>query len=76
MNCSPIGLPSLRAAVNSASMSAVTCFSWASASAMGSVATAKSLRTSPMPGIVTGMSRSSMYWTIIMAWFRSSRDWR
>ena len=28
------------------------------------------------PGISTGSSASSRYWTIIIAWFRSSTAWR
>ena len=33
-------------------------------------------RGAPTPGMATVSSASSRYWTIIIAWFRSSSAWR
>ena len=76
MNCSPRASFSARAARKIASICAVTCFSCRSARRNGSVTSSKSVITGEPAGIFTSRLRSIMYCTIIIAWFRSSRDWR
>ena len=73
MNCSPRGSDSARAAWNMSSICRVTCFSCSSARRSASAGPLNRASGAGTAGIVTGMSRSSMYWTIIIAWFRSPR---
>jgi len=76
MNCSPTRSTSARASLARLVICEVTVFSCASASLIGSAASVKSVFGVGTPGIATGLSESSRYWTIIMAWFRSSTAWR
>ena len=75
-NCSPTRSPSSRASFASRTMSSVTLFSWSSASRTGATASSNDVTGAATPGIATGRSASSRYWTIIIAWFRSSTAWR
>ena len=54
----------------------VTRFSWSSASRIGATASENEVCGASTPGILTSSPASSRYWTIIIAWFRSSTAWR
>ncbi len=71
-NCSPTRSPSVRASFARSEICSVTRFSCSSASRTGSTTSANSVCGASIPGIVIGSSASSRYWTIIIAWFRSS----
>ena len=57
-------------------MSSVTRRSWSSASWIGATASGNEVCGSATPGMRTSSPASSRYWTIIIAWFRSSTAWR
>ena len=54
----------------------MTRFSCSSATFTGSTMSVNSTCGASTPGIIGCWSASNRYWTIIIAWSRSSSDWR
>ena len=75
MNCSESRSPPSRASRASSAIWSETRFSWSSAIRTGSARPLNAVLGAPMPGTLTSASASSRYWTIIIAWLRSSTAW-
>ena len=75
MNCSEAKSDSSRAIFSRPLIWSVTRFSCSSARVTGATTSAKLETGASTPGITTSASVSRRYWTIIIAWSRSSSAW-